>query len=105
MIGKGWVYIGPDGPTSSGLGDSKEKEQRYQGFAGSNVRMPVESTLLFNFNNRWEDLKKESKVTEALYWEGKKSNMPAAFSVQVYDCVYAIAKAADNWYKSAGCTY
>lgn len=92
MTGKGWVWIGTDGATSSTFNQQKDLERAMEGMIGTQPKNG-EGSIYLKFLAAW--LKKDSTTYPGIV-HSKPTPMSAAFTAQLFDAVHGVALALSD---------
>ncbi|XP_078384806.1 uncharacterized protein LOC144667275 isoform X2 [Oculina patagonica] len=92
MTGKGWVWIGTDGATSSTFNHQKDLERTMEGMIGTQPKNG-EGSIYLKFLASW--LKKDSTTYPGIV-HSKPTPTSAAFTAQLFDAVHGVALALSD---------
>ncbi|XP_044174984.1 uncharacterized protein LOC114950055 isoform X2 [Acropora millepora] len=93
MTGKGWVWIGTDGATSSTFSQQKDLQRAMKGMIGTQPKNG-EGSVYLKFLASW--LRKDSTTYPGIVHNKKSNPSSAAFTAQLFDAVHGVAWALSD---------
>lgn len=93
MTGKGWVWIGTDGATSSTFNQNKDLQRTMEGMIGTQPKNG-EGSIYLKFLANW--IKKDSTTYPGIVHSKPSTPTSAAFTAQLFDAVHGVALALSD---------
>lgn len=93
MTGKGWVWIGTDGATSSTFSHQRDLQRAMKGMIGTQPKNG-EGSVYLKFLANW--LKKDSTTYPGIVHSKQSTPTSAAFTAQLFDAVHGVAWALSD---------
>lgn len=93
MTGKGWVWIGTDGATSSTFNQNKDLQRAMEGMIGTQPKNG-EGSIYLKFLANW--IKKDPTTYPGIVHSKPSTPTSAAFTAQLFDAVHGIALALSD---------